>query len=391
MAFEFVKQQVEKRKQQQLFRQRRCQSSAQGRLIDINNQQFVNFSSNDYLGLSHHPRVIDAWIKGAERYGVGSGGSPLVTGFQTAHYQLEETLCEWQGREGALLFNSGFSANQSVIKALLKKNDVLIQDKLNHASLMEAGVLCDANFSRFQHNSVGQLAKRLESQQGENCLVITEGVFSMDGDQAPLKPISDLCKQHNAWLMVDDAHGVGCLGDQGRGSSDQQNLTPSDVQIQMLTFGKALGVSGATILCDQALKDYLVNFDKSYVYSTAMPAAQACAVTEAIRVLQTQPELQQLLADNIALFRSLAIENDIAVADSNTAIQPIIIGEADKALAMAESLQGKGFWVSAIRPPTVPVNTARLRVTLSSHHQAQDIVDLINAIHEVSKENYGYR
>ncbi|GAD03502.1 8-amino-7-oxononanoate synthase [Agarivorans albus MKT 106] len=256
---------------------------------------------------------------------------------------------------------------------------------------MEAGVLCDANFSRFQHNSVSQLANRLESQQGENCLVITEGVFSMDGDQAPLKPISDLCKQHNAWLMVDDAHGVGCLGDQGRGSPDQQNLTPSDLQIQMLTFGKALGVSGATILCDQALKDYLVNFDKSYVYSTAMPAAQACAITEAIRVLQTQPELQQQLADNIALFRSLAIENDIAVADSNTAIQPIIIGEADKALAMAESLQGKGFWVSAIRPPTVPVNTARLRITLSSHHQAQDIVDLINAIHEVSKENYGHR
>jgi 8-amino-7-oxononanoate synthase len=391
MAFEFVKQHVEQRKQQQLFRQRRCQSSAQGRLIEIDKQGFVNFSSNDYLGLSHHAKVIEAWKKGAERYGVGSGGSPLVTGFQQAHHELEETLCNWQGREGALLFNSGFSANQSVIKALLSKNDVLIQDKLNHASLMEAGVLCDASFMRFKHNSVPQLAKKLASQNSANCLVITEGVFSMDGDQAPLQSISDLCKQHQAWLMVDDAHGVGCLGDQGAGSLNHQGISHDDVQIQMLTFGKALGVSGAVILCDQELKDYLINFDKSYVYSTAMPAAQACAITESIKVLQTEPELQQKLVSNIALFKGLAKENGIALTDSNTAIQPIIVGQAEKALLMAQSLQNKGFWVSAIRPPTVPANTARLRVTLSSHHQEQDIVGLIKAISEVNKDNYDHR
>ncbi|MEE1672359.1 8-amino-7-oxononanoate synthase [Agarivorans aestuarii] len=391
MAFEFVKEQVEQRKQQQLFRQRRCQSSAQGRLIEIDKQGFVNFSSNDYLGLSHHAKVIEAWKNGAERYGVGSGGSPLVTGFQQAHYELEETLCDWQGREGALLFNSGFSANQSVIKALLSKNDLLIQDKLNHASLMEAGVLCNAHFTRFKHNSMPQLAKKLASQNSDNCLVITEGVFSMDGDQAPLRSISDLCKRHKAWLMVDDAHGVGCLGYHGAGSLNHQGLSSDDVQIQMITFGKALGVSGAAILCSQELKDYLINFDKSYVYSTAMPAAQACAISEAIKVLQTEPELQQNLESNIALFKHLAKESGVALTDSNTAIQPIIVGEAEKALLMAQSLQNMGFWVSAIRPPTVPVNTARLRVTISSHHQEQDIVGLIKAISELNKDNYDHR
>ncbi|WP_411991432.1 8-amino-7-oxononanoate synthase [Agarivorans sp. DSG3-1] len=379
MAFEFIKEQLVSRKQQQLLRARRCQSSAQGRVIDIASERLLNFSSNDYLGLSHHPKVIDAWKKGAEKYGVGSGGSPLVTGFQTPHYALEQQLCEWQGRAGALLFNSGFSANQAVIKSLLKKGDLLVQDKLNHASLLEAGMLCEAQQKRFAHNDMDQLNHRLSSQEN-NKLVVTEGVFSMDGDLSPLKEISSLCKHHNAWLMVDDAHGVGCLSDQGRGSISEASLRAEAAQIHMLTFGKALGVSGAAVLCDEELKDYLVNFSKSYVYSTAMPAAQACAVSAAIEVVRTEPEFQAKLKNNIGLFKRLAEQLGLTLANSSTAIQPILLGSSEKALAISQQLQEKGFFVSAIRPPTVPKNTARLRITLSSHHSTQDISDLLTVL-----------
>ncbi|MGY5449460.1 8-amino-7-oxononanoate synthase [Agarivorans sp. MS3-6] len=383
MAFEIVSQAIEQRKQQQLFRQRRCQFSAQGRWIEFDRQRYLNFSSNDYLGLSHHPSVIEAWIKGARDFGVGSGGSPLVSGFQRPHYQLEQQLCEWQGREGALLFNSGFSANQGLIKALLTKHDVLLQDKLNHASLMEAGVQSEASFKRFKHNSVQHLEQHLVNASNANRLVITEGVFSMDGDQAPLSSISQLCKQHDSWLMVDDAHGVGCLGDQGRGSIEHAHLPVNDVQIHMLTFGKALGVSGATILCNQELKDYLINFDKSYVYSTAMPAAQACAISAAIEVVKNEPQFQAQLLANITFFKKQALELGITLGGSDTAIQPILLGSSERALAISQQLQQRGYWVSAIRPPTVPSNTARLRITLSSHHQQQDISQLLSVLAEL--------
>ncbi|WP_432453186.1 MULTISPECIES: 8-amino-7-oxononanoate synthase [unclassified Agarivorans] len=380
MAFEFIHQQVQQRKVKQLVRERFCLGSGQGRFIQVSDQQYLNFSSNDYLGLSQHPKVIAGWKNAADQYGTGSGGSPLVTGYQLPHHQLEQALCEWQGKAAALLFSSGFSANQGIIKALLSKQDLLLQDKLNHASLMEAGSLSAAQFKRFTHNSTERLQTLLASRKANNCLVITEGVFSMDGDQAPLNAISRLCKQHDAWLMVDDAHGVGCLGDQGRGSIQDADLAADDIQLQMLTFGKALGVSGAAVLCDSSVRDYLINFDRSYIYSTAMPAAQAAAVTEAIAVLQTEPEFQETLHQNIRLFKNLGRDLGLPLLESDTAIQPIILGSSERALWISEQLKLRGFWVSAIRPPTVPVNTARLRVTLSSSHRADDISRLLDTL-----------
>ncbi len=388
MAFDFIQSELELRRQNNLLRKRRCQASAQGRLLRSEGQQYLNFSSNDYLGLANHPKIVEAWREGAKHYGVGCGGSPLVTGFQGPHYQLEQLLCEWQGRPAALLFNSGFSANQGLIKTLLGKNDLLLQDKLNHASLIEAGMLSGCQSKRFAHNQLEQLSQRLAARKQQNCLVITEGVFSMGGDQAPLKAIAQLCHQHNSWLMVDDAHGVGCLGEQGRGSLNQQQVGSSDVQIQMLTFGKALGVSGATLLCDHDLQDYLINFDKSYVYSTAMPAAQAMAISAAIELVRSDPHYQQQLQTNISLFKALAAELAIPLGKSNTAIQPVLIGSSERALLCSERLKQQGFWVSAIRPPTVPPNTARLRITLSSHHQREDIHALLAALASILSEQY---
>jgi len=386
MAFEFIQDALQQRRQQQLFRQRCTQDSAQGRVFVSEGRQYLNFSSNDYLGLACHPKIVEAWREGAKRYGVGCGGSPLVTGFQSAHYQLEQELCEWQGRSAALLFNSGFSANQGLIKTLLGKDDLLLQDKLNHASLIEAGMLSDCQSKRFAHNQLEQLARRLGQREQQNCLVITEGVFSMDGDQAPLRAMAQLCQQHNSWLMVDDAHGVGCLGEQGRGSLSQQQVAAAEVQIQMLTFGKALGVSGATLLCDQDLQDYLINFDKSYVYSTAMPAAQAMAISAAIKLVRADHSHQQQLQANITLFKRLAGELKLPLSQSTTAIQPILIGSSERAVAVSQQLKRQGFWVSAIRPPTVPPNTARLRITLSSHHRPEDIHALLAALADILSE-----
>ncbi|WP_427981868.1 8-amino-7-oxononanoate synthase [Agarivorans sp.] len=388
MAFEFIQSQLEQRRQQQLFRQRCTQDSAQGRVLVSEGRQYLNFSSNDYLGLARHPKIVEAWREGAKRYGVGCGGSPLVTGFQSPHHDLEQLLCEWQGRPAALLFNSGFSANQGLIKTLLGKNDLLLQDKLNHASLIEAGMLSACPSKRFAHNQLEQLTRRLAERDQQNCLVITEGVFSMDGDQAPIKAMAQLCQQHNSWLMVDDAHGVGCLGEQGRGSLNQQQVNADEVQIQMLTFGKALGVAGASLLCDQELHDYLINFDKSYVYSTAMPAAQAMAISAAIKLVRADHSHQQQLQANIQLFKCLAAELKLPLSQSTTAIQPILIGSSERALVASQQLKQQGFWVTAIRPPTVPPNTARLRITLSSHHQREDIHALLAALASIVGEQH---
>jgi 8-amino-7-oxononanoate synthase len=370
---------LNERAQQGLLRQRQTLQSGQGRYITLNDRRYLNFSSNDYLGLAAKPFLIKAWQEGLDRWGAGSGASPLVTGYTDAHAKLEQTLAEWLQVESVLLFSTGFGANQAVIKALLQKDHIQYQDRLNHASLQEAGAQSPAKMLRFRHNDMAHLASMLQPRSG---LIMSEGVFSMDGDQAPGQQLADLAKQSNNWLMLDDAHGIGVLGEQGRGTLSQQGVAPDRVHIRMATFGKALGVAGAFVGGSRQFTDYLVNFARDYVYSTHMPPAQAHAISAAVTwVKQADAERAHLQA-LIQQFKAGISDLGLVAGESSTAIQPLIIGDADKAVAVANKLRERGLWITAIRPPTVPKGTARLRITLTAAHQPSDISLLLNELKE---------
>ena len=365
------------REQVGLLRNRIATDGASGGRLRVAGRDYLNFSANDYLGLADHGAIKAAFNAGIERYGTGSGASPLVTGYSRAHQQLEETLAEWLGVEAVLLFNCGFSANQAVLKALLGKEHLLWQDKLNHASLQEMGSQLPCKMKRFGHNDMAALERLLEPNRG---LIVSEGVFSMDGDQGPWRDLATLAAQSGNWLMIDDAHGLGVLGPEGRGTLAAQGVPPASVHIQMGTFGKALGVAGAFVGGSRELVEYLVNFARHYVYSTHMPAAQACAVSKSIELVRAADESRAHLGQQIARFRQGAKAQGWQLGASDTPIQPLLVGESVAALQLAERLRERGVWVSAIRPPTVPVGTARLRITLSAAHREQDVDRLLDAL-----------
>lgn len=371
---------LEERRAADAFRSRSAVESG-GRFLIRETRRFCNFSSNDYLGLSQHPAIIRAWQQGAETWGVGSGGSGHVTGYTTAHQALEEALADWLGYPRALLFISGFAANQALIAALMGKEDRIVADRLSHASLLEAASLSPAQLRRFAHNDAAQLnallAKSCDGQQ----LVVTEGVFSMDGDCAPLGELHAAARQHNAWMLVDDAHGVGVLGAEGRGSAARQDVKP---ELLIVTFGKGFGISGAAVLCSESVADYLLQFARHLIYSTSMPPAQAVALLEALRVVRSAEgdQRRHTLAAHIQRFREGVRELPWQMTDSQSAIQPLIVGENSRALHLAQQLRERDMWVTAIRPPTVPAGTARLRLTLTAAHHTQDIDDLLEALHD---------
>ncbi|MFY3325344.1 8-amino-7-oxononanoate synthase [Vibrio fluvialis] len=370
------------REQQGLRRSLQVLERSNQTLLAQRGQHYINFSSNDYLGLASDAALAHAWQQGLSLYGCGSGASPLVTGFSEAHQTLERTLCEWLGFERAVLFGSGFSANQALLFTLLQKGDLLLQDKLNHASLMEAGMLSSAQMKRFQHNDVDHLTRLLDEQV--TTLVVTEGVFSMDGDQAPLAEIQAALGS-NAWLAVDDAHGVGVLGERGAGSCQAAGIKP---QVLVVTFGKAFGLSGAAILCDAALGDYLTQFARHHVYSTAMPPAQAYALTHAAGMIQSEAWRRDKLAELSALYHELLCDVPGFVA-TQTPIKPFVLGSAQRALHVASAMREAGLWMTAIRPPTVPSGSARLRITLTAHHtpqQVQQMADTLKQCVEASHE-----
>ncbi|MGF1761937.1 8-amino-7-oxononanoate synthase [Aliivibrio kagoshimensis] len=343
-------------------------------------KNYLNFSGNDYLGLANSPELITAWQKGLEAYGTGSGASPLVTGYSLAHLELEQKLADWLGFEKAVLFNSGFSANQAILFSLLSKHDLLLQDKLNHASLMEAGILSPATMKRFAHNDLSHL-KRLLPNSEQDALIVTEGVFSMDGDLAPLAELSELMKERSDWLMVDDAHGCGVLGQQGRGSCDLAKIKPD---MLVVTFGKAFGLSGAAVLCSEECADYLMQFSKHHVYSTAMPPAQAHTLSKAIDVIiQDEWRREKLLELGNQFEKELV--NDCEVTSTQTPIKPLIIGGSYPTVQVATRLKEQGIWTTAIRPPTVPKDTARLRITLSASHTPQQVTQLTTLIKQELK------
>lgn len=351
--------------------------SGQGAELVHNQTSFVNFSSNDYLGLASDKELTKAWQKGLDLYGNGSGASPLVTGFSSAHQELEQELCQWLGFERAILFGSGFSANQALIFSLLQKDDLLLQDKLNHASLIEAGMLSSATMKRFKHNDV----EHLQSLLTKDALVITEGVFSMDGDLSPLANIQQVTT-NKAWLAVDDAHGVGVLGMNGQGSCAHAGIKP---QILIVTFGKAFGLSGAAIMCGESLGDYLTQFAKHHVYSTAIPPSQAVALTKAAKMIQTQNWRREKLAELSDCYAAQLADLD-GYRPTETPIKPFVLGSAQQALQVAKELRQQGLWVTAIRPPTVPQGSARLRITLTANHDKQQVIKLAYTLKQLCNE-----
>lgn len=372
---------VAARRQVDALRTRQCVDQGAGRWLIRDGQRYRNFSSNDYLGLSQHPAVVRAWQQGAEKYGVGSGGSGHVSGYTLAHQQLEAGLADWLGYPRALLFISGFAANQAVIAALGNKDDRIVADRLSHASLLEAANLSPAALRRFAHNDATHLTTLLAKPIGGEQLVVTEGVFSMDGDSAPLADIARATRQANGWLMVDDAHGIGVCGDEGRGSCNVHQIS---ADILIVTFGKGIGVSGAAVLCSASLADYLTQFARHLIYSTSMPPAQAAAISASLAVIRSEEGAQRRHKLNalIAQFRAGAKAQNLAVTASESAIQPLIVGENSRTLELAARLRARGCWVTAIRPPTVPPGTARLRLTLTAAHEPEDIEQMLEILHD---------
>ncbi|WP_399424568.1 8-amino-7-oxononanoate synthase [Vibrio campbellii] len=362
------------RKAQGLNRSMNVVFSGNQSILEYEGRRYINFSSNDYLGLANDQALVRAWQQGLSVYGSGSGASPMVTGFSAAHSNLEAALTEWLGYERAILFGSGFSANQALLFTLLEKSDVLIQDRLNHASLMEAGMLSPAKMKRFKHNDIAHLKSLLSSE--DNHLVVTEGVFSMDGDCAPLADIAEVTRSHDAWFAVDDAHGIGVLGESGGGSCELAKVKP---ELLIVTFGKAFGMSGAAILCDHATGDFLTQFARHHVYSTAIPPAQAYALTHAVSMIQEQSWRREKLTELNEAYRD-GLQDLDGFVETQTSIKPFMIGESELALQVASACRQNGIWVTAIRPPTVPKGTSRLRITLTANHTNEQIKTLSMAL-----------
>lgn len=370
---------LELRRRDGLYRQRQTLNSAQGPVVRVDGREYLNFCSNDYLGLAAHPRIIERFRSAAAEYGVGSGASHLVCGHSAPHHELEEALAEFTGRERALLFSSGYMANMGILTSLLQRGDYVFEDRLNHASLLDGGLHSGARFQRFPHNDVAALQARLAAADGPR-MVVVDGVFSMDGDTAPLSELADLCSAQNAWLMVDDAHGFGVLGARGLGSTEAARLAPTDVPILMATLGKALGTAGAFVAGSELLIEGLIQQSRNYIYTTAIPPAVAAASLEALSLVKDESWRRDYLASLIHRFRIGAEHLGLPLMPSASAIQPLLVGDAARAVALSESLREGGFLISAIRPPTVPAGTSRLRITLSAAHSEEQVDQLLDQL-----------
>lgn len=387
-----LKHALEEKKRQHLLRQRRILESAQGVEIKVDGNNYLNFCSNDYLGLANHPDIVRRFKSAADQYGVGSGASHMVIGHSEAHHQLEERLAAWVGMPRALLFSSGYMANIGVINSLLGRNDFIYEDRLNHASLLDAGLLSGARFQRFAHNNVQDLQRRIGKQKAQHQdfderrgLIVVDGVFSMDGDVAPLPQLAALAQDSGNLLMVDDAHGLGVLGE-GHGILPHFKMTETEVPIYMGTLGKALGTSGAFVAGSELLIETLVQQARTYIYTTALPPATAAASLESLDVINREGGRVADLKNLIRRFQQGAKQLDLAIMNSFTAIQPILVGESAVAMDMSQALLEQGILVSAIRPPTVPQGSARLRVTLSAAHSEDQLDRLLEALDKAQRK-----
>lgn len=368
--------------QQDLYRQRRLIESPQGTQVKVDGALKLNFCSNDYLGLANHPAVVQAFQQAANQWGVGSGAAHLVCGHSLEHHALEAELAAFTGRERALLFSTGYMANLGAIAALVGRGDTVLEDRLCHASLLDGGLLSGARFKRYVHVDVEQLQRFLSAGKGRQ-LVVTDGVFSMDGDVAPLAALVAAAKAHDAWLMVDDAHGFGVLGATGAGAVEAAGLTQQDVPVLVGTLGKAFGSSGAFVAGSEDLIETLIQKARPYIYTTAIPAAIAAATRVSLKLLIAETWRRDKLAQLIQQFRAGAAQLGLQLMPSDTPIQPIVLGGSQHALAMSEQLYQRDFLVSAIRPPTVPQGSARLRVTFSAAHEPAHVEQLLDALAQI--------
>ncbi|MCG7880061.1 MAG: 8-amino-7-oxononanoate synthase [Candidatus Thiodiazotropha taylori] len=371
---------LQKRRHDGLYRSRRVVSTAQQPELVVDGKRVIAFCSNDYLGLANHPEVVEAMQRAAGNYGVGSGAAHLITGHSNSHHRLEEALAEYTGRSRALLFSTGYMANIGVIRALLKQGDRLFEDRLNHASLLDAGQLTRARMQRYRHADPESLRSQLKGSEQGQALIATDGVFSMDGDLAPLPSLVELARRHQAWLMVDDAHGLGVLGEEGGGVLSHFDLDSDDVPILMGTLGKGFGTYGAFVAGSEELIETLIQHARSYIYTTAPPAALAEATLVSLRLARQETWRRERLQDLIARFRQSVRQIGLPLLDSMTPIQPILAGSSQQAVTWSRLLEKQGVLVSAIRPPTVPDGSARLRITLSANHTDRQLDRLLDAL-----------
>ena len=368
-----------------LTRRRRVLDSPAGRIARVDGQEVLNFASNDYLGLAGNAEIAQALADGALRWGAGSGASHLVSGHLTPHDQLENEIAAFTGFERALTFSTGYLANLAVTPTLAGRGDAVFADKLNHASLIDAMQQAKANgaeVQRYPHNDVAALERQLAASNAARKVIVTDAVFSMDGDLAPLPLIFELAERHDAWLVIDDAHGFGVLGRHGEGSLAHFNLPASPRILLMGTLGKAAGVGGAFVAGSATAIDYLLNKGRSYIFTTAAPPAIACALSKSLQIIRNGDALRANLMARIAQLREGLAGKPLL--PSATAIQPYIVGDNEAALALSKALWERGLWVPAIRPPTVPKGTARLRISVSAAHTAGDIDHLLSALKELA-------
>jgi 8-amino-7-oxononanoate synthase len=367
---------------QGLRRHRRTLDSAQSAHVVVDGKKYLAFCSNDYLGLANHPELVSAAQAGAAQFGVGSGASHLVLGHARAHEQLEQNLAAFVGLPRALLFSTGYMANLGVVTALLNREDVVFADRLNHASLNDACLLARAQFKRYAHHDVEQLERLLATTKAKRKLIVADAVFSMDGDIAPVPQLLKLAERHDAWLLLDDAHGFGVLGANGRGVLEHFNVQHPRI-IYMATLGKAAGVFGAFVAGEDTVIETLMQRARTYIYTTAMPPLLACALSKSVELISAGASLRKQLVDNIIQLKQSLTSNmpeGWRLLPSATAIQPLVIGDNRAALNVAEKLAARGVLVPAIRPPTVPQGTARLRISLSAAHTRDDVRVLCEAL-----------
>lgn len=384
-----IQRQQTQRREQSLWRERQ-RVSAQGPRIEISGKPYLNFCSNDYLGLAQHPALADAAANAAHQLGAGSGASHLVCGHLEIHEQLENALANFVGAEAAIVFSTGYMANLAIPQSFLKSGDFLFQDRLNHASLLDAGKLCEARMVRYLHNDVNSLSQKMEKMHrrgatDSRAMVMTDAVFSMDGDVAKLQELKRVIDQEDSLLVVDDAHGFGIFGESGAGSLEAAGLSVKGPIMMVGTLGKAAGSFGAFVAGDKHLIEQLIQFGRTYTYTTALPPTVIAATLASLELIRSS-DLRQQLKTNIAFFRQQAEGYPALRArllKSHSAIQPLLITDSELALAASDQLRQNGFLISAIRPPTVPPNSARLRITLSAAHRLDELSQMLEALNHV--------
>jgi len=379
MSFDFLQFDLAQQKVKSRYRQLTCNEiSGEHKAIVVNEKSYINFSSNDYLGLNNHPKIIKAFQEGIDKFGLCASSSSLVTGYHYAHQALEHQVCEWLNKSHCLLFSSGFTANLALFEALGKSaNTGFYLDKLSHASMIDGAYKTQAKVKRFKHNDVEHLTTILNTNNAPpHKLIASEGIFSMDGCQAKVSELATIAKKNDAWLYLDDAHSIGVIGDEGQGSNSIENI-----DITMATMGKAFATGGALLACDKQLHEYLVNFSRHYIYSTAISPAMAWASKTSIELIKTEQWRRDKIFELSELFKR-SLDNHIEVITTHSSIHAIVIGDEYKTIVVSDMLKNQGFWVTPIRPPTVAVNSSRLRVTICADHSAIDINNLSKSINK---------